>query len=135
MIRRVISSIGLIAAVMTAVLVLIWLGQRRLIYFPDTSAPSLDRAGLAGAQPVTFDTADGVRLHGWFIAAPGPAPRPTILVLSGNAGHREYRAQLAAALRSHGLQVLLMDYRGYGGNAGSPTEEGLAADARAGALF
>ena len=29
------------------------------------------------------------------------------------------------------LQVLLLDYRGYGGNAGAPTEKGLAADARA----
>jgi fermentation-respiration switch protein FrsA (DUF1100 family) len=38
---------------------------------------------------------------------------------------------LAAALRQHGLQVLLTDYRGYGGNPGTPGEEGLAADARA----
>jgi fermentation-respiration switch protein FrsA (DUF1100 family) len=135
MIRRVISSIAFIATLVAAGLVLVWLGQRRLIYFPDTSQPSLDRAGLAGAEPVTFDTADGLRLHAWFITAPGPAPRPTILVLSGNAGHREYRAPLAAALRSHGLQVLLMDYRGYGGNAGSPTEEGLAADAAAAHAF
>ena len=42
-----------------------------------------------------------------------------------------YRAPLAASLRRHGLQVLLTDYRGYGGNPGAPTEQGLAADARA----
>jgi fermentation-respiration switch protein FrsA (DUF1100 family) len=41
------------------------------------------------------------------------------------------RAALAAALSRMGLAVLLFDYRGYGGNPGSPSEEGLAADARA----
>ena len=30
-----------------------------------------------------------------------------------------------------GLAVLLMDYRGYGGNPGNPSEDGLAADADA----
>ena len=36
-----------------------------------------------------------------------------------------------AALRDHGYQVLLFDYRGYGGNRGAPSEAGLLADARA----
>jgi hypothetical protein len=45
------------------------------------------------------------------------------------------RAALAAALARMGLAVLLFDYRGYGGNPGSPTEEGLAADARAAAGY
>ena len=53
------------------------------------------------------------------------------MIFNGNAGHRGYRVPLAAALRRHGLQVLLTDYRGYGGNPGAPSEEGLAADARA----
>jgi fermentation-respiration switch protein FrsA (DUF1100 family) len=127
----VIALIGLAAAVVVAVLVLVWLGQRRLIYFPDTRTPSLDRSGLAGAESVMFATKDGLRLGAWFVTGSGPTPRPTVLVFNGNAGHREYRASLAAALRSYGLNVLLTDYRGYGGNPGTPTEEGLADDARA----
>ena len=114
-----------------AALTLIWLGQRRLIYFPDSSPPSLERAGLAGAEAVMFAAADGLQLSAWFVAGSGGPPRPTVLVFSGNAGHRGYRVPLAAALRSHGLNVLLTDYRGYGGNLGTPTEEGLADDARA----
>ena len=86
---------------------------------------------LRAPKPVAFDTADGLRLNAWFVAGSGPAPRRTILVFNGNAGHRGYRALLAAALRQHDLQVLLTDYRGYGGNPGAPSEEGLAADARA----
>src|SRR5262249_54941293 len=47
------------------------------------------------------------------------------------AGNRAYRSPLAAALQRHGFQVLLFDYRGYGGNPGTPSQNGLAADARA----
>jgi pimeloyl-ACP methyl ester carboxylesterase len=55
-----------------------------------------------------------------------------VLVTPGNAGNRGDRLPLAAALAATGLTVLLLDYRGYGGNPGSPSEEGLARDARAG---
>jgi len=37
---------------------------------------------------------------------------------------------LAAALNKIGLAVQLFDYRGYGGNPGTPSELGLQADAR-----
>ena len=124
-------SVGVTLAVLVLFLALLWLGQRRLIYFPATESPALERAGLAGAERIVFDTADGLRLNGWFIPGDEPAPRVTVLVFNGNAGHRGFRVPLAAALRRHGLQVLLTDYRGYGGNPGSPSEEGLAADARA----
>jgi hypothetical protein len=80
---------------------------------------------------VTFETGDGLRLSGWFFAAPGASPRVTVLVFNGNAGHRAHRSPLAAALHRHGLQVLLVDYRGYGGNPGTPSENGLAADSQA----
>jgi pimeloyl-ACP methyl ester carboxylesterase len=52
-----------------------------------------------------------------------------VLVAPGNGGNRVGRAGLAHELSRRGLAVLLMDYRGYGGNPGSPSEEGLAADA------
>ena len=52
-----------------------------------------------------------------------------VLVAPGNGGNRAGRADLARELSARGLAVLLMDYRGYGGNPGSPSEEGLAADA------
>jgi pimeloyl-ACP methyl ester carboxylesterase len=54
-----------------------------------------------------------------------------VLVAPGNGGNRADRAGLAEELRRRGLAVLLMDYRGYGGNPGSPTEQGLASDAMA----
>ena len=54
-----------------------------------------------------------------------------VIVFNGNAGHRGYRIPLAQSLSRQGLAVLLFDYRGYGGNPGSPTESGLIEDARA----
>ena len=58
-----------------------------------------------------------------------PGARMAVLVAPGNGGNRAGRATLAEELSERGLAVLLMDYRGYGGNPGSPSEEGLAADA------
>ena len=54
-----------------------------------------------------------------------------MIVFNGNAGNRAFRAPLADALARANLAVLLFDYRGFGGNPGSPTEAGLSIDARA----
>lgn len=118
-------------AVIAAVLVFVWTIQRRLIYFPTGGVPTPAEIGLIGVEPVTVKTTDGLELGGWFVAASGPSPRVTVLVFNGNAGNRSHRGPLAAAFHRHGLQVLLVDYRGYGGNPGAPTESGLAADSRA----
>jgi uncharacterized protein len=118
-------------AVVAAVLALIWTMQRRLMYFPTRGVPTPGEIGLTGVEPVSFETSDGLRLSGWFVAASGTSPRVTVLVFNGNAGNRAHRWPFAAALHRHGLQVLLVDYRGYGGNAGTPTKNGLAADSRA----
>ncbi|MEO5742802.1 MAG: alpha/beta fold hydrolase, partial [Vicinamibacterales bacterium] len=59
------------------------------------------------------------------------APQFTLIVFNGNAGNRAFRAPLADALARANLAVLLFDYRGFGGNPGSPSEEGLKIDARA----
>jgi len=113
-----------------AVLVLsgLWLLQRRLIYFPVSEVAPLSTS-LPGARTVEINTDDGLTLTGWFVAP--PAATAAVLVLNGNAGNRADRAPLARALVERGYEVLIFDYRGYGGNEGSPSEEGLALDARA----
>jgi fermentation-respiration switch protein FrsA (DUF1100 family) len=130
--------VGIILVVVVALLAatvgLLWAFQRRLIYLPSPGPVPPAATVLPGAEDVAFTTADGLRLRGWFVPAAGPGgarPGPAVLVCNGNAGHRAMRAELAAALARMGLAVLLFDYRGYGGNPGRPTEEGLAADARA----
>jgi len=108
-----------------------WGLQGRLLYFPGDLAGDPADAGLSAAREVSFVTEDGVSLSGWYLPPAGPGPAAAALVCNGNAGSRADRAPLAAALAEMGLGVLLFDYRGYAGNPGSPSEEGLAADARA----
>jgi fermentation-respiration switch protein FrsA (DUF1100 family) len=112
------------------VLALIWTQQRRLMYFPFGQVPDPLAVDLKGTTAVTFSTSDGLMLNGWFITPAQPA-RFTLIVFNGNGGNRAHRAPLARALAAEGFAVLLFDYRGYGGNPGSPTEPGLNADARA----
>jgi fermentation-respiration switch protein FrsA (DUF1100 family) len=104
--------------------------QRKLIYFPFDDVPPPDAVGLSSAAPVAFQTADGLRLNGWWVPLAGTA-RFTAIVFNGNGGNRAMRAPLANALTRRGVAVLLFDYRGYGGNPGTPSEGGLIADARA----
>ncbi|HEX9177227.1 MAG TPA: alpha/beta hydrolase [Mycobacterium sp.] len=102
--------------------------QRRLIYFPSPGSVRSAATVLRGGQDVVLHTDDGLRLGAWFFPADGHS---AVLMCNGNAGDRCMRAPLAAALVRNGLSVLLFDYRGYAGNPGRPSEDGLAADARA----
>lgn len=114
--------------IVVLVIGLAWVFQRRLIYLPDRTPPG---PPPPTARAVELITADGLRLGAWFFPATGPRRGVSVLVAGGNAGNRAYRVPLAHALAERGLSVLLMDYRGYGGNPGTPTEAGLALDVRA----
>lgn len=113
--------------VAVAVLAAVWLGQRRLIYFPDRAAPK----PMPGASEVALGTSDGLRLTAWLVPAAGADRRLAVLLAPGNAGNRGGRVRLANALARAGLTVLLLEYRGYGANPGRPSEAGLARDVRA----
>lgn len=120
---RTIVTLALVAAALVA---LIWVMQRQLIYLPAQNLPSPPAPG----EEVSFSTDDGLELGAWFVSPP-TTPSGTVIVFNGNAGNRSNRFSLAVALAGEGYAVLLVDYRGYGGNPGSPTEAGLASDARA----
>jgi fermentation-respiration switch protein FrsA (DUF1100 family) len=128
------------------ILVMLALIQRRLIYQP-TQADSIDPefAGLLSGhyETVTVNTTDGLELRGWHVRAASPVPAghisgksngqgstPVVIYFPGNAGHRGYRALELDVISRLGADVYLFDYRGYGDNPGSPSEEKLADDAR-----
>jgi pimeloyl-ACP methyl ester carboxylesterase len=110
---------------------LLWQAQRRLIYFPDGNPVPPAATVVPGARDVVLDTSDGLRLGAWLLEPAQPARGIAVLVAPGNAGSRLGRVPLARALADAGLTVLLTDYRGYGGNPGEPTQQGLARDVRA----
>ncbi|MCZ6670668.1 MAG: alpha/beta hydrolase [Acidobacteria bacterium] len=120
-----------LGALFLGFLALVWVFQRHLIYIPSGEILPPSPGFPAGLEEVSLETEDGLRLGAWFIPPAGKLPVPAVLVLNGNAGNRSYRSLLAEALSRAGLAVLLFDYRGYGGNPGSPSETGLSLDARA----
>lgn len=103
---------------------------RDRIYQPRTLAQSeITYSGEAPA-PVAVTTADGLSLDGYYWA-PEAGNDTLVIYFHGNSGnHREASAR-AQALRAGGHGVLVASYRGYGDNPGSPSEEGLFADAEA----
>lgn len=117
---------ALVVIALLFVLVALWAFQRRLIYFPSQDVGPLPPA----AEPVSFATDDGLDLEAWWVPAEGQS-QGTVIVFPGNAGNRADRLPLATELAALGYETLLVDYRGYGGNPGSPSEDGLARDARA----
>ena len=101
--------------------------QERLIYFP---------AGDPGMPPEPwkeFEVAstDGVDLTAWVRVDDTATDRPVVIVFPGNAGNRAGRIPLGNALADAGYGVVLSEYRGYGGNPGSPSEDGIISDALA----
>lgn len=130
---RRLLTVGAVVLVVAVVLVgLVAVFQRSLIYFPDGSNPPPAAEVVPGARDVTLHTSDDLELGAWLVPAQESADTGLgVLYFPGNAGHRAGRAEIAEALAERGLTVLLVDYRGYGGNPGSPTEGGLTADALA----
>ncbi|MDO5494472.1 MAG: alpha/beta hydrolase [bacterium] len=132
--RRILIAAGLVVLTVGVVIILGASLQRSLIYFPDRADPGPAHRLLPGAEDLALSTEDGLELTAWLVPPAEGVERGTaVLVAPGNAGNRGGRTSLAAALSERGFTTLLLDYRGYGGNPGSPTEEGLAKDARAAA--
>ena len=127
--RRLLAAVVVLVLLMAGLTGALWALQRRLVYLPDTSPVPPAATLLPGAEDVVLRTSDDLELGGWWLSAGDDAP--AVLVANGNGGARDLRAPLARALADHGLSVLLFDYRGYGGNPGSPSEDGLARDVRA----
>ncbi|WP_181774570.1 alpha/beta hydrolase [Amycolatopsis pittospori] len=103
--------------------------QRKLIYLPEGGPLPNAAEVLPGGRDVTLTTSDGLSIASWYF--PAADAKAAVLVAPGNAGNRSYRVPLARALTARGLSVLLLDYRGYGGNPGDPSEDGLKLDALA----
>lgn len=108
--------------------VFLYFTQRSILYLPDTTRFQPGDAGFPDMDVVSFETADGLTLESWYRKAePG---KLTVLYFHGNAANLLNHSFIARPLLAAGYGVLLLEYRGYGGNPGSPTEDGLYEDAR-----
>jgi fermentation-respiration switch protein FrsA (DUF1100 family) len=112
-----------------ALLALMYVFQRKLMYFPDVTRTPPAQAGLPQAEELHLTSSDGEKLIAWHVAP--RAGKPVVLYFHGNGGALDLRAGRFAWLIADGTGLVALSYRGYGGSSGSPSEEGLIRDAAA----
>lgn len=136
--------LGISAVVLWATIVITMvIFENAMIFFPDHDPSGFwDVEAVSSGTGTTieecfFPTSDGERLHGWWcrpetsIAASSSTAETVLLWFHGNAGNLSQRAGLMLELARIPVQVLIVDYRGYGRSTGRPNEKGLYRDARA----
>jgi fermentation-respiration switch protein FrsA (DUF1100 family) len=101
------------------------------VYFPSRQLDWTPAIAGWPFEDVYVVTADGIRLNGWFIPAQANSPRAqlAVLLLHGNGGNISHRRELYYVLLRAGLNILAIDYRGYGRSEGRPGETGTYLDA------
>jgi hypothetical protein len=118
------SFVKIVVGVALGVLLLIWLLQERMIFFP---RPIEHRpARRPSVEEITIPVADGIRLRGWLVEGKG-TPAPLIVYFGGNAEEVSWLSE--ASDNFAGWSLLLINYRGYGDSEGKPGERELLADA------
>ena len=103
--------------------------QRQLMYFPSKDIYVPGAWGLSDMKPVILNTDDGLELTSWHV--PPTTRDKTVVFFQGNALDPGYRNYKIRSWMDDGYGVMQVVYRGFGGNAGKPTEKGLYSDARA----
>ncbi len=127
-----ISIILTAAGVYALIVLLLFLGQARLLYFPNVPTralgPGPDSIGLA-YEAVEIITEDGIRLDAWEV--PASEPRGVVLFFHGNAGNISHRLDSLKIFHDLNVSTLIFDYRGYGRSGGKVSEQGTYRDAEA----
>lgn len=130
--RRILKllAIGAFGAYV-AMLALLYIKQREMMYPRNAARAEIASANLPGVEEAALTAADGEKLIAWVV--PPRDGKPVLLFFHGNAGNfgRPIRQMRFRALTEDGTGLFAVNYRGYGGSTGSPSEDGLAQDARA----
>jgi uncharacterized protein len=111
----------------------LYLFQRQLLYLPDRTRPELARLAELGVRETMLSTEDGLLLLSWYLP-PRPG-QPVVAYFHGNGGHIGYRVERLLRFARQGFGVLMLEYRGYGSNPGTPSEAGFYADGWAALAF
>lgn len=103
--------------------------MQNYFFFPDrVSYGTPEDQGLA-YESVSFASADGTRLSGWFIPALSDQPKGTIVHMHGNAQNMTAHWMFAGWVVEQGYNLFVFDYRGYGQSQGVVDEKGVFEDA------
>ena len=111
---------------------IVFLVQRKLLYFPAPAPPAVDTVRLGNGMIFEPWPASGPAFRG-YVGANLPAGSPvrgTVIVFHGNAGGAHDRVYYGLALEARGYRVVLAEYPGYGGRQGELGEEAFVRDGR-----
>ena len=135
MIKSMVSFLSSLLFIYVGVMLGMFMLQRKLMFVPEKA--DLNPASF-NAERMTkhrLTTSDDVGITAWY--SPAKKDKPTIVYFHGNAFHigAEYRVVRYNRMIDEGYGVLTISYRSYGDSNGSPTEQGLYRDGRAGINF
>lgn len=132
-VRTIISILAAILIATLLIVIMITALEKRMIYYPAKYPEGFwnPEAFSVTVTDVWFTADDGVRLHGWFAEGEEPKIGRTLLWFHGNAGNITHRLDNMRDLLELGIDVFIIDYRGYGKSEGEPDEEGIYKDGRA----
>ena len=125
----VINIAIIIILCLLALNVLMYFQQPLMIFYPMTDVQQAPSDWGMGYEDVTLNTTDDVQINGWYI--PNHGSKQVLLFFHGNAGNISHRRDSIDIFHRLGLNVFIIDYRGYGKSLGKPDEQGLYLDAAA----
>jgi len=129
--RTLVSVLTFAASAYLALILVIYLLQGRMVFLANMPGRALTASpGDIGLnyENVSLTTPDKETLHGWYVPAADAAG--VVLFFHGNAGNISHRLDSIEIFHQLGLDVLIIDYRGYGESTGSPGEAGTYTDAQ-----
>ena len=107
-------------------------GCSSMLFYPERGLPFTPDKARLEYRDVNLVTADGTRLHGWWLPAKAGVPvKGTVLHLHGNGGNLSWHLGGSWWLPEQGYQVLMLDYRGYGRSEGEPALPAIYQDIQA----
>lgn len=120
-----------IVAIAYCLVLLVLLYLENMLVYPAPRYPDGDwEAKWLEHEDVHFTSADGTKLHGWYVEH--PQPKAVILYCHGNGTHVAELAEFLKAMRDEfQASIFAFDYRGYGRSEGKPAEQGIMEDAEA----
>jgi len=127
------TTIAVIGAIYLGLMLMLFLFQAHFIYFPSSIIAATPATVGLEYESVRLETADGVSIFGWYV--PAANAEQTVLFFHGNGGNISHRLDSIALFHRLGLNLFIIDYRGYGQSEGQTDEHGTYLDAEAAWLY
>ena len=126
--KRMLTILAYALIAYALLLILLFVFQRSYLYFPDRETIPLHYFDEFNIEEIKHTTDDGLTLAGWY-KQPDTKNTNIFFLMHGNAGHVGHRVEKFRKILKAGYGFFFLEYRGYGGNPGKPTEKGLHLDA------